>query len=1040
MPVLVYSLIVFILFAIAYRNVPRIGILAYGDVQPWALSWQASLSSFSNAWTQAGLGARAAFGPLSLFVALFLGFFFNNFDLVQKIFLFSLFPLSYVTSVILLRSLIKSNLVICFASFAYSINPLTLSEFLGGAQGLLLTYATLPLLSHLVMKLRDGPSINKVLKPAILAAFTCAFNFQAPAIFAPVLGGFLLANSSGKKPTERMRSFKYVILFLAITGVAEALTVWLQQSLALLSTVASSDFLADYRRLSPVGILLFLGPSFALMASSAAISCEKRLVPLRTHLLSASIVIILFMYSTSLGVTADLFRLLPFLLVYRASVKLLYPLTFAFIMLTAIFMDSVINLKVPFTKTWKAFVGFGRPSVIVLLLVIPVVLYNGNQFLTGNLGLANSTQIDGVFEQARSWLDANGSGGFFRTLWLPQDIQTDYALRAFDPKTFILPSGSVPNLNYSTPTVSFARNVLESATNASSTNIGQLLSYAAVKYIVLNLDSLQVSSPHVQFDWLTYYGEGNPILYKDILEGQRDLRLVETDKHFVVYENLDFRPHVSVYNQLLVVEEDARKNPPTVLANYTQNLVNNPSFSGNLSGWQILSGLWVAGQEGERSFLLGVSEKPWAFVAQDIAVEANSSFLFSASMRTASALQSHIKIEWHDASNHWLGTTFCQTGIDGSKDWFAVSKIVFSPPHASVARLYLGAGGASPGSQTGMTWFAQPSLRETFVRLPYESSRFESSLLSSFDFNQTLTVHSLQLDSNVLQQLVNSVDTVLVQAGSGNLELFQHGSLGDQRIRHELVVAGGVTNFMPLDGKWSLLPDAQASDGYLATSENGTTSTIFKTDSVCFCRISLKLTAGSIAKLYVDRNLTSLTQSYTDRTGFLWVDSAGMSLLPGFHNVTIQLRGELDFASLYQINNEQETVQQLFNGRPSLAHVSENDPVTSVIDTSNKGGSLLVLAENYDIAWEARTDHGTLTHFPGLNRYAWGNTFLLPTSGQQIVVISFSLQDSRNTLIIGYLVFWLLLLGIAATSVCLWFARSSRRVRRLILRGLRSRV
>src|SRR5713226_3672363 len=129
---LLYSLVVSALFVIAYRNVPKLGILAYGDVQPWPVSWQDSLTSFSSAWTRGALGERANFGPPSFFEALILGLFLNNYLIIQKLFLFSLLPLAFINSLILLRGLLKSSLVVSVASFAFSINPLTLSEFLGG--------------------------------------------------------------------------------------------------------------------------------------------------------------------------------------------------------------------------------------------------------------------------------------------------------------------------------------------------------------------------------------------------------------------------------------------------------------------------------------------------------------------------------------------------------------------------------------------------------------------------------------------------------------------------------------------------------------------------------------------------------------------------------------------------------------------------------------------------------------------------------------------------------------------------------------------
>jgi hypothetical protein len=861
----------------------------------------------------------------------------------------------------------------------------------------------------------------------------CTLNLEAPAIILPILAPFAFAGTFEKQHFDRTRFLKYFAFFLLIVGVSEVFTLVLQQSAATLSTIAAtSNPVADYRGLSMVGILLFSGLPLILLAFSAGFLREPRRARLRFSLLGMSVLIILFIYVTSLGLTADLFVQLPILLVYRASVKLLYIVAFALVVLTAIFLDSVMTLQISLPKTWKSIAVAVRSAFIVVLLTTPIFLSHNDQLLTGNLGLSSSAQVDGVFENVHKWLNANSSSQYFRTLWLPQDIQTDYATRAFDPDTLILRSGSAPSRDYASPAITYVKSVLGFAANSSSNYLGEMLSLAAVKYIVVNLDNVQTSSPHVQYDYLTYWAEGNPFLYRDNLATQLDLKLVKNDRQFVIYENVAFRPQIVVYNRILALNEHLQDFSFSTIANYSGNLVQNPSFLNNLSQWNIVRGQWTPTQQSGTTAVLGTSQNPWAFLTQDIPVDANSSFVFSASMRLANALQSHMKIEWYDNSNLLIGGSILQPGINGDRDWFSVARVVSSPPRTSHARLYLGGGGAVSNSSVGMTWFSKIELKKAFVRFPYSPNLFESFLLNGLS-DQTLLIHSDQLDPSVFKQLTSSVNTVQLDAGSGDPKTFTQEPRTGSLTSSEILAAGGVTNFDPLNGTWSSIPSEHSSSRYVAISSKGVLTTQFNITNAGTYRISLRLTAGSMFTLTFDSNVVS-TSSNNDDQGFQWVESFAMNLSSGLHTLSLQLSGGLDLAYLHSISNMNQTIEQILGERTGTFKTIDSSPVKHVIRVANSHGSIVFLAENFDTAWQASTAQLKLEHLEGINAYSWGNAFLLPLGGSQEVTIYFAAQEYRNYLVIGYLVFWMLNIATAGAFIASWGTRKASRVRRIIFR------
>jgi hypothetical protein len=401
-------------------------------------------------------------------------------------------------------------------------------------------------------------------------------------------------------------------------------------------------------------------------------------------------------------------------------------------------------------------------------------------------------------------------------------------------------------------------------------------------------------------------------------------------------------------------------------------------------------------------------------------------------MRLVNALQSHMKIEWYDSSNLLIGGSILQPGINGNIDWFSFSRAVSSPPRTSHARLYLGGGGAVSNSSAGLTWFSKLELKKAFVRFPFNPNLFESSLLSILS-NQTLLIHSGQLDPSVFKQLTSSVETVQMYSGSGDPKTFTQEPGTVNSTNGEILVAGGVTNFDPLNGTWSSIPSELSSSRYVAISSRGVLTTQFDITNAGMYRISLRLTAGSVFTLSFDSNVID-TSSNIDDQGFQRVKSFAMNLSSGLHTLSLQLSGGLDLVYLYSIINMNQTIEQILGESTGTFETIDSSPVKHVIRVANSHGSIVFLAENFDTAWQATTAQLRLEHLEGINAYSWGNAFLLPLGGSQEVTVYFVAQEYRNYLVIGYLVFWMLNIAAAGALIASWGTRKASRVRRIIFR------
>jgi len=449
-----------LMFTYAYRGLFNSGMLSYGDLFAFpsqAVRW---ISDFTSAWSPLSLGVYESYSPGFFFHAILILLFGNNAILAQKFSFFSLLPVASLTMYIFLSRLISSQAGKFAVSLVYGINPLTIHEFWSGELGLLSAYAIFPLLLLFLFNLSEGrKQIRNILLFTLFFALASSFNINAILLFTPVLLAFLI-----RKNLRRV--FIVASLFLAslalvlllqlpyflgeFTATGERLhpTAYMLEAL----THELKDNFCSFTMINILGYFGFPLPIFAFLAL-LLVHTE----PQRRYVINFSVVTILinlFLWATHNGWTWGLFRTFPILFAYRHQAKLMYSLSLLYYTLTAITVDE---LQKRLSRPLLGLINVSGIFRIIMLislctLIIPGVIAYDYRFLSGDMGLSNRVAhgdyaakgIPPTFYRIGKWLDdRRRHEGFFRTLWLPLDFQTDQILKIIDPHTFMAPAGSL---------------------------------------------------------------------------------------------------------------------------------------------------------------------------------------------------------------------------------------------------------------------------------------------------------------------------------------------------------------------------------------------------------------------------------------------------------------------------------------------------------------------------------------------------------------------------------------------------------------------
>ncbi len=693
-----------------------------------------------------------------------------------------------------------------------------------------------------------------------------------------------------------------------------------------------------------------------------------------------------------------------------------------------------------------------KKSALVLLffgiMIAPNFTYNiwpqmvpfgwsSKQFMTGNFDLSRHV-VPSVYYEVRGWLDANVQpGDVFRVFWLPIDPTILSNLISFYPDTPVF----FPRFDERNYTQVIFTYLLQAPSSGWNNGLGKLLANANVKYVVVNLSANEgggiwkQEGPIALSPWgpawdLNYYFTGDPKNYAKALDREQGLRLVAQEKHFLVYENLDFVAYVSTYRRALLVAPKNildQKTPVFSVYNYSNNLVVNGGFEKGLAPWT-LAGNWQVStnaHSGNASLEGRTLEKGWIAASQDIPLKGNDGYYLSGWMRIENVKQSHVKLLFYNESGNLLLTTYPQPGTDGTKDWWYFSESGASPRGTATVTVLLMGGWSLDNTNNATTWFDDISLVEGYypVPSPLRDSSYDILLASSmnnlisdvpgFDDGSNLIVSGDVLARNAITDermkqfaAISSGLVFLGDAIRSQLDtewVLQHPQL--------LFVYEAESVLQPQRGIWQHLEGPSFGNNQaVEVVGSGQGVQNFYVPRNSYYTITVRGTGEQNVSVKIDdENLTIVP--FVDPSGrpSNWYETEGLFLTLGEHKLTLTTSGNSTaFDKIMMISSIGGPVRlaDIAGGKATSLSFARLGGIQYNVRIESNGPSFIILGESFDPDWNAYANGVKLSHYALPFHMYWPNVFYLKMGGSNIVQIAFEKQGLRNETVAVWAVGW----------------------------------
>lgn len=720
--------IVFILIlAFMMRDLDFTRMWGYGDLAGYDI--KAVYERVFYVWNPENLGFLQVFGlnfmiPLGIYT-IFGGLF------TQKILVVFPFVMSYFSCYYFLSSFKFKPVPIFLASFFYAINPVTISAFIGGGIGQLVTFSVFPFFSLYFYKMLSGNKFS--LKYIVILGLMTIFllnNFVglAYAIFILLpytLLYFIYYKDSVRKSLRLIPLFIiFSLIFLPTTIVGRIIESNVTASD--LSIKHSASFRGDaaytYSDASLLNLIRLAGNTgtaqqeeglnynthnsytvFGLILSLVAvfsllfIRYAKR-EPYFLMILCAAISFILILGTVLLIKTYPDF--VDFNIIFstlRNPEKLMYPLTYSLILLFAYGTQTISN-KIRKKNKLLSNIFLASLSIMILLYNIPA--------LDGTLGLekirGTKYIIDDKYQHLPRILEGiDKNYDKFRFILLPWEYGVNIKIRDKLPNYF----GSTLGAQIYGTNISGFKDVFDSI-SYNSNDKHQLLSLFNVKYVIIDNTFEDTSPPLIRdlirlygfavyYDSNSYWITGKPSYFLSIFNNDPNFALVYRDKNFSIFRN-DINSG-NIFQ--LPVKKDYNLRYDYYNAT-DDNLVKNPSFIYKLKDWERWPQQLVSiNKNGSYSAALSGQEKYWTNIYQYIRVKENALYQLQFFVKAYNITNLHAKILWYNQTEK-IGDndyfTVDYLNLYSQKDltegqWHKISHVFPSPTGAKLAKvMFLG--------------------------------------------------------------------------------------------------------------------------------------------------------------------------------------------------------------------------------------------------------------------------------------------------------------------------------------------------------------
>lgn len=1065
--VALFILIISGLFAYAYRGFLGARMLSYGDSSPFPETANQAFSAFTSAWQPLSGGIVYPWTLITFIEGLTLVFCGGNSVLAQKIFYLAPLPLAFLAMYFFLGKLKLSRSAKVIASFAYSVNPVNIGNFIGGAHTGFYALVFAPLVSVVLINISDKKNLlRNTIFLSLLVALSISSNLMVAVFCFFPFAIYAMANPLFKK---KIKSFVIVLATLSASLIFAFLLTFPYSFFAyfmanqyLPGNLPTQEVLAglvgniryNYASSSMINIMKFGSTSLSFLGylDSAPLALLGLLYPLLAY---GSLLFRSDKRNSKIKITLALYSFIPITLIWLAYLGPGLQIYLRFPMLFAFSNPSGLNTVLAFTyapliaftidKVWVFFrrliaqakslqqrsidatgsfhkLAFVNALLLFIIITGSFAAYNW-PFFTGDMAFSSAgrpidqSTVPSVIYQAATWLNEHRtSGEDFRTLWVPLDYQTQLDIRWLDPGAVTIPLGTSQYVNLSiTRYVGF---VFYALANSETSRIGALLAPLNVKYIVVNLNSSQTGSPSAT--GFLEYGEpflyGSPLGYVRILNSQKDLELVANQTGFLIYENLEYLPSVTVYSNSFYVMPITNETDESLIdLKLTEALSTLPGFEPR---YQTL----IFGGEldpGTRTFFLE-----------------NSAAVVITASDVDQLSEDYSLIKGSQAIIGFFSTNFTQRSVfaDNFSDlskWTVVSgnwtvqdnQVFQNDPTIFRARITAGDPSWSNYIMEGKVMFPE-NITDTgksaafIVRYVNDTSYYEVWLnYNHMSLRKVVNgVSEWIADSPYnINVMPNTWYDVKVAVNGASFNVYLNGelmlSISDQAYSRGAI---GLTTYQ-----------ANVAFSNLSVYELLPTASILVPRSG-FYRLMTSVSGNGTISYSINGGQVNATQ-----IGDGWWESDLVYLATGTYDATINYNGSLDFSDyLVACQTPNNLTLTEFLNNSSNVPINYTFQEISGTDYSFKadlrGPTFIYLGEMYDQGWNAYVNGEKLEHF---NTDYFGNGFYINKTGEINIIIKNDLQDIKN-----------ITLYISATS---WLAAfiglvyvSRRRIKDLIPRSL----
>lgn len=578
-------------FLIAYRNLWNLGEVAYGDCPAFPISFETAYHNFASVWVSDSWGNTVPRLPSVLIQGLFVSISQGSIAVAQKIYMLLPLPLCFIAMYIFLGRYISSRVARWVGAFIYAVNPHTLgSGFLGGSFGTIYAHGLYPLIIIFSLGIfkKDSPPLERINNALLFTlSLAVAFSFsQAIIIFIFPILVFLWIRLLFAKGLK-LFIVSSILLFLSGAVFVLLLAPWFSGAISTIlpylspKLASTSSFTAETAGQSqqlevvracygsqPIinlltlqwksisswsgwGLLIPLLAFFSLLINKG----RKKNAETVLRFSAGAMLVILFMVLTHFHLIDWLFVHLPFLFSFHNTAKISLLLSFFYAILIAFTLESA-ERRIASVKNWptkRLFLG------LFMIVILMLGIFN-RQFFYGGMDLLKNRGkgmfIPSSFYEIKSYLDdQRQQEGPFKTLWLPWTYEeAEVKLRWIEPETLNFPLG-LEQFAFST-SKDYVLTVLKHACDENSKNFGALLTYANVRYVIVNLKSALTDPAQVQ----GIYVVGEPGSFAGILNSKKDIRLVINNPDYLIYENKEKSAVISAAEKIVVVNKTDLNN------------------------------------------------------------------------------------------------------------------------------------------------------------------------------------------------------------------------------------------------------------------------------------------------------------------------------------------------------------------------------------------------------------------------------------------------------------------------------------------------